>query len=148
MISLSTIEVNSKGKVLSVATPAIYLLNGLFPNEDGNITSHYDNHTNELLKERLEVIFNSSVSIEFPITINNHPLQCTAHHYADDKAFLYFKHIEQSVSDDLQYVILKKNEAARLKLAEFSFQNVYSPLFRVNRFNLLPEEENCEWVCC
>jgi len=128
MISLSTIEVNSKGKVLSVAAPATYLLNGLFPNEDGNITSHYDNHTNELIKERLEVIFNSSVSIEFPITINNHPLQCTAHHYADDKAFLYFKHIEQSVSDDLQYVILKKNEAARLKLAEFSFQNVYSPI--------------------
>ena len=128
MISLSTIEVNSKGKVLSVATPATYLLNGMFPNEDGNIGSHYDNHTNEIVKEHLEVIFNSSVSIEFPITINNHPLQCTAHHYAKDKAFLHFKHIEQSISDDQRYVILQKNEAARLKLAEFSFQNVYSPI--------------------
>jgi len=127
MISLSTIEVNSKGKVLSVATPAIYLLNGLFPNEDGNITSHYDNHTNELLKERLEVIFNSSVSIEFPITINNHPLQCTAHHYADDKAFLYFKHIEQSVSENLQEIAEKKSLQLKLKLVDFTFRHATTP---------------------
>ena len=128
MINLSTIEVNSVGTVLSVSTPTPSLLHGLFPSINGNITTHYDEPTNLLIKERLNLIFNSTVSIEFPLIINNFPLQCTAHHYTRNKAFIYFKHIESSVAEDLQYVILHKNEAARLKLAEFSFQNVYSPI--------------------
>jgi PAS domain S-box-containing protein len=128
MISLSTLEVNRNGKVLSASVPTSSVLNGLFPAVDGNITTQYDEPTNELMKAHLEAIFNSSLSNEFTIVINNFHLQCTAYNYSEDRAFIYFKLIEQSTSEELQYVILKKNEAERLKLAEFSFQNVYSPI--------------------
>lgn len=133
MISLSTVEVNRSGKVITVSSPTISLLNDLLPEIGGNITKHYDDATNELINSRLNDIFNSNYSNEFTISINNFPLQCSAHHYLDDRAFLYFKIIEEKTSEKLQDIIDKKNEASRLKLLDFPFQNSSVPILYVYR---------------
>ena len=133
MYSLSTLEVNSFGQVITVSSPTSSLLNGLLPPIAGNITTHFDEPTNEMLKGRLKTIFNSNLGNEFTLVINNLPLQCTAHHYLDDRAFLYFKLIEQRTSENLQDIINKKNEASRLKLLDFPFQDSSIPILYVYR---------------
>ena len=85
------------------------------------------------MKRHLEEIFNSPISNEFTIIINNLPLQITAHRNSHNNVFFFIKIIEQSSSENLQDIIDKKNEASRLKLLDFPFQDSHTPILYVYR---------------
>ncbi len=133
MISLSTLEVNRTGQVITVSSPKSSFLNGLLPTIGGLITKQFDEPTNKMMEDRLKAIFNSSFGNEFTITINNLPVQCTAYHYSEERAVFNFKLIEQRTYENLQDIIDKKNEASRLKLLDFPFQNSNIPILYVYR---------------
>ena len=131
MNTIATLGVNRDGRVISAIVPSSSHLNELLPTVGGNITMHFDKFANDKMKGMLNAIFKTIVTNQFTLIINSHLLQCTAHHYLEDIPFLYFKLIEQKSYENLQDIVDKKNEASRLKLLDFPFQDSNIPILYV-----------------
>ena len=98
MNQISTLEINNNGDVLSVSsTESSFLYDMLSTVGGGNITESWDGHANAEMKKYLGRIFSTFQTVEFLVTLRNYSLQCIAHQYSANKAFLHFKVIEEIV---------------------------------------------------
>ncbi len=129
MTQLSTLEIDHHGKIVGVSSPnPSSLLNNMLPPIDGDISSHWDDYTNNLFKGYLHDIFNTPYSVEFPIATNSHTLQFTAHLSTHDRAFLHVKLLEGLPIEQPSITNGKKRKKTRGKLLNSLLLDASTPI--------------------
>ncbi len=98
MVTLSTLKINRKGKVLSITTPNHAILSGLLPSVGSILMNYWDAETNNKMMNLVNQLFNSPYSVEMNICIDQNLFQLTAFRYTQGRALIHWKPLEATNS--------------------------------------------------